>query len=762
MPNRPVIRIIHIVQGVLVVIDRLRSKETLLPDPDNAGVGNGNLHLCPDPGSFLSIYKKDLLLKYTLNLKPQAFSCIAIAVLASLSANATEKHVEVINVFGDYSQLSLDQIAQSATIITTNQLNQRGASHLEGVLNLAPNVNFSSGASRGKYIQIRGIGERSQFSEPLNSSVGLVIDGMDVSGLGGMATLLDTQQVEVLRGPQATVFGTSGLAGVINIVSNAPTEEPSGSFAISRATQDTLDVSAAYGLTFENGLGLRGAIKQTTSDGFVENSYLDRDDTNNLDELSARLAATYDINAAMTLSGQVIHVNTDNGYDAFSLDNDNVSRSDEPGVDTIDATAVGVNLVNTTDWGQWRMQTSHTQSDTVYGYDEDWTFVGFHPWEYASTDYYLRNRDSQALELQARSQANSHLQWVAGALYKQAEDNLTREYTYADSDFTSLYQPTSSAVYGQITLPITLAAQTVSVEAGLRIEQHQIDYQDSNGFIENNDETLVGGKVALSYVHDNSTLYGFVARGFKAGGFNPDERVSDEQRIYEAEYNWHYELGVKSRIADSAANVRVAVFYMTRENTQISDYDVLVNENDDAGNAQPVEFIDIVDNADTGINQGVEAELSWQLNPSVDVGVNVGYLDATFSGFTRSDGSVIDKQRQAQAPKYTAHAFVNMNLNDDLLWHVSVDAKSSHRFSDGHDEINPGHAIVNTRVTMPLSGALSGWELSAFVHNVLDKTYYVRGFGGFSNDPREYYEIPKAYVQFGGQRQTGVQVSYAF
>ena len=760
MPNRPFIRIIHLVQGVLVVIDRLRSKETLLPDPDNAGVGNGNLHLCPDPGSFLSIYKKDLLLKYTLNLKPHALSGIAIAVLASLSANATEKHVEVINVFGDYSQLSLDQIAQSATIIPTNQLNQRGASHLEGVLNLAPNVNFSSGASRGKYIQIRGIGERSQFSEPLNSSVGLVIDGMDVSGLGGMATLLDTQQVEVLRGPQATVFGTSGLAGVINIVSNAPTEEPSGSFAISRATQDTLDVSAAYGLTFDNGLGLRGAIKQTTSDGFVENSYLERDDTNNLDELSARLAATYDINAAMTLSGQVIHVNTDNGYDAFSLDNDNVSRSDEPGVDTIDATAVGVNLVNTTDWGQWRMQTSHTQSDTVYGYDEDWTFVGFHPWEYASTDYYFRDRDSQALELQARSQANSQLQWVAGGLYKQAEDNLTREYTYADSDFTSLYQPTSSAVYGQITLPITLAAETVSVEAGLRIEQHQIDYQDSNGFIENNDETLVGGKVALSYVHDNSTLYGFVARGFKAGGFNPDERVTDEQRIYEAEYNWHYELGVKSRIADRAANVRVAVFYMTRENTQISDFAVLSQDTDDA--SQPVEFIDIVDNADTGINQGVEAELSWQLNPSVDVGVNVGYLDATFSGFTRSDGSVIDKQRQAQAPKYTAHAFVNMNLIDDVLWHVSVDAKSSHRFSDGHDEINPGHAIVNTRVTMPLSGALAGWELSAFVHNVLDKTYYVRGFGGFSNDPREYYEIPKGYVQFGGQRQTGVQVSYAF
>lgn len=713
-------------------------------------------------------------LKSNLSLRPKSLSAVAIAVIASFSApvfaddsnvkasNLKASNVELINVFGDYSQLSLDQIAQSATIISSKQLNQRGASHLDGVVSLAPNVNFTSGASRGKYIQIRGIGERSQFSEPLNSSVGLVIDGMDVSGLGGMATLLDTQQVEVLRGPQATVFGTSGLAGVVNIVSNGPTDEPSGSFSISSATQDTLDVQAAYGFTMDNGLGLRGALKQTTSDGFVQNTYLERDDTNNIDELSARLAASYNINESMSVNAQIFHVDTDNGYDAFSLDNDNVTRSDEPGKDTLDATAMSVNLISQTQWGQWRLQSSHTQSESVYGYDEDWTYVGFHPWEYSSTDYYFRNRDSQTVELQASSNSSSSaqqsMQWVAGVLYKQAEDDLLREYTYADSDFTSLYTPSSTALYGQITMPV----KAVSLEAGLRVEQQQIDYQDSNGFVENNDETLVGGKIALSYVRDMSTLYGFVARGFKAGGFNPDERVSDAQRIYEAEYNWHYELGVKSRLADGDASVRVALFYMTRENTQISDYDVLVQDNDEAGNAQPVEFIDIIDNADTGINQGVEAELSWQLNPSVDAGINVGYLDATFSGFTRNDGSVIDKQRQAQAPKYTAHAFINMNLNDDLLWHVSVDAKSSHRFSDGHDEINPGYGIVNTRVTMPLSGALSGWELSAFVHNVTDKTYYVRGFGGFSNDPREYYEIPKGYVQFGGQRQTGVQVSYAF
>jgi len=69
--------------------------------------------------------------------------------------------------------------------------------------------------------------------------------------------------------------------------------------------------------------------------------------------------------------------------------------------------------------------------------------------------------------------------------------------------------------------------------------------------------------------------------------------------------------------------------------------------------------------------------------------VNLGYLDATFKGFMRSDGVVVDKQRQAQAPRFSGQAFVNTALTEDILWHVSLEAKSSHRFSDGHDEIIP-------------------------------------------------------------------------
>jgi len=116
-------------------------------------------------------------------------------------------------------------VPSSMSVVSEQVITARAAQHFEEVINTIPNVNFSSGSNRARYFQIRGIGERSQFVSPLNASVGLLVDGVDFSGVGSIATMLDVDQIEVLRGPQGTIYGANALAGLINIKTKDPHDE---------------------------------------------------------------------------------------------------------------------------------------------------------------------------------------------------------------------------------------------------------------------------------------------------------------------------------------------------------------------------------------------------------------------------------------------------------------------------------------------------------------------------------------------------------
>ena len=118
--------------------------------------------------------------------------------------------------------LASDTQTISLTTLDKEVLDQRGTTHLEDALTLAANTNASAGASRQRFFQIRGIGERSQFIEPNNPSVVVMLDGIDISGLGGALTSYDLKKIDVLRGPQGSRMGAGALAGLINLTNWRP------------------------------------------------------------------------------------------------------------------------------------------------------------------------------------------------------------------------------------------------------------------------------------------------------------------------------------------------------------------------------------------------------------------------------------------------------------------------------------------------------------------------------------------------------------
>ena len=682
---------------------------------------------------------------------------LASLVGLSLHTNAEqldEPSVEKITVTSDFRNQGIQSLAASVSVFGQQDVESQQAQHIEEMLNLAANLNYASGASRGRFIQIRGIGERSQFAEPINPSVGFIVDDFDMSGLVGIGTLFDVEQVEVLRGPQATEFGAGALAGAIKIKTVDATGEQEGKVEVSLAEKNTWSMGLAYGGKITDTLFYRAALQQHKSDGYIDNIYLNTSDTDNIDELTTRVKLKYLASEHLTFDLNYQYFDIDNGYDAFSLDNDRNTRSDEPGVDRQETHTLGLKSEAVLDWGQLLVLLNTTTSEMEYSYDEDWTFEGFHPFEYQSFDQYLRDRDTNSFELRAVSNTNSNLfnnktSWVLGAYYKDAEEDLLRNYTFSAGPFSSAYQQTNSAVYLQTD---TKLSDFMTLRLGLRGDKFAIDYVDSSGFSESNDETVLGGKLVLDYSLDNATVYASVSRGYKAGGFNPDERVVDEKRIFQPEFNWNYELGVKGDFVENDGFVRLAVFYMDRQDTQVSDFAVQKRENNSTA------FVDVIGNADSGTNYGLELETALQVADNVNLSASFGWLDASFGGYTLADGQFVAKQEQAQAPRYTANIASVVDILENLSWRFEVNAKDDYRFSDGHDEISPSYVLVNSSVRYDVNH----WSVTLWAKNLLDEEYFVRGFGGFSNDPRDEYATPEPYFQLGDGRQVGVTAQYQF
>src|ERR1700690_2205590 len=152
------------------------------------------------------------------------WSFAAVCYTLSSGAFADEPLQEIV-VTARMRDSNAADLPQSVSVLDAAALQAAGVQHFEDVLGMIPNLSWASGSSRPRFFQMRGIGEVEQYQGAPNPSVGFLIDDIDFSGVGMPATLFDTRQVEVLRGPQGTVYGANALAGLINVRTEDPTPE---------------------------------------------------------------------------------------------------------------------------------------------------------------------------------------------------------------------------------------------------------------------------------------------------------------------------------------------------------------------------------------------------------------------------------------------------------------------------------------------------------------------------------------------------------
>ncbi len=700
-----------------------------------------------------------------------AFFAAALAALPATAADSGNTLEEVVVQATLLREQPLQQVPASVTVIDTETLRSAGEQHFEDVLSLVPNLHWAGGTSRPRYFQIRGIGEREQYEGAPNPSVGFLIDDVDFSAIGMAATMFDVSQVEVLRGPQGTRYGANALAGLISIRSADPSREPLLRIEGSAADYETASLGVvASGPAERLSSAWRLAVQQYRSDGFRDDPFLNRDDTNDRDELTARARWLWEPSSATRVELSLLRSEIENGYDAWSIDNSWRSQADRPGEDSQRATAGSVRIVSSA-WAPATLTIigAHGSSKSVNSFDADWGNAEL--WAPFTYDFFGRSdRERRTSSLEARLSSAppervGDIAWLAGVyglrLHEDGRDlSLGAFADPADplsagsfeEALASRYRASNLAIFAQLDGRL---AERLRWSAGLRGEQRDADYVDAGVWqglnrasdLESKDH-MVGGQLSLSFdVSAEATWYAALSRGYKAGGFNLGN-VPQERLAFEPEYLWSLEAGLKRFWLDGQLYSDTTVFYSYRRNVQVRTGEQL-DPND------PSTYVFFTDNASTGYNYGLESSLRWRASERWEFGGSLGLLRTRYVDYMQGDVAISDRE-QAHAPEY--QLALNGTWRHPSGWMARADLSAVDAFYfdvPPNNTRSSSYSLVNLK-----AGYETGrWSAYLWARNVFDEVYALRGFF-FANDPADPTE--KLYIQRGDPRRVGVSFSYSF
>jgi outer membrane receptor protein involved in Fe transport len=691
------------------------------------------------------------------------FALWALASSLDVRADDRDPQLEEIIVTASLRAVPQAELPGSVSVLSATTLRDAGQQHFEDVLALVPNLNWAGDTSRPRYFQVRGIGELEQYQGAPNPSVGFLIDDIDFSGLGGAATLFDLDHVEVLHGPQGTLYGGNALAGLIYVRS----AEPADTFG-ARAELDAGDYdSRSYGAVVTGPVtaldsAFRLAAQRYTSDGFYRNAYLGRSDTDRRDELTLRGRWRYTPNDRLRLDVSVLRVQINNGYDAFSIDNSRTTQSDHPGIDSQYSTGVSARLTCGC-VGPATLTAIATYANTAvtYGYDADWgNPVLWAPYTDDYTEAQTRRRATRSLELRLGTSPQQGVSWLVGLYAYELREALgdtsaglnvdpTTDYSSASlSVLSSRYRSRSGAVYAQLDGNLS---PRMRWSVGLRGERRTARYDDlttnldapstANDFRPADD--MWGGHMSLDYaVASGQHVYALLSRGYKAGGFNLSQGLAANQRLFGPESVLNFEVGHKAQTVDGKLKLDTSLFYMRRHSPQVKTGEQLV-AND------PNTFIYYTGNASSGYNYGAESALEWQATQKLEWGGSLGLLQTLYRGFVQN-GIALPDRALPNAPNW--QAALNATWRDPRGPYARVDVTGMGAFYyDLPPNFTRSHAYG-------LVHAKLGWqneryEIYFWGRNLLNKGYTVRGFY-FGDEPPDFPN--KLYTQLGEPRNWGM------
>ena len=639
--------------------------------------------------------------KYSLPLTGSAITTLA-GILCSAPIAAQERAaggvLEEVLVTAEKRTVNLQDVAQSVTAFTAEDLAIQNIQTAYDLGTKVPGLTINKNDGSQLLVTLRGIGREANENTQSVSGVALHIDGVFLPNADMLrADFLDVERVEVLRGPQGTVYGQQAIGGAINVISKRPViGEFEGQAEVGVGNYDFLRPRAEVNIPISDTLALRAAASYTQRDGFSElvNSPAAGYELDDADNLAGRLrllwqptddfsvilsAALFDEDIA---DAALRHVE-DPGSNPRKLqqDREGTFRQQQK-----------LYIADVT----WDLPFATLKSVTGFQAEENFQSIdgdkgtAAYIYPQAIVDF-GGETDTFTQDLNLVSSGDGPLEWIVGAFYLDSDSDVSFIDFYdfnADGRYETQdldpFQPffvfapgvpdelnfandiegkrESWSVYGQVTYAI---GERLRLTAGLRyteddIEQFQVPYLDTGIFFSQpvtyaSSADDVTWKLAAQYDFADDVMgYLTVSTGLKPGGINSIFAPLEPtlvQAVFDGEHATSYELGIKSRFADDRVQLNAAAFLYDYEDYQFH------TENFAA-------FTGGVSNVPEVQIYGAEFELTAFFTGSLRFDANVSLLD----GEVDSDLLALDpiRARAANAETIAQGSFVGSPLNVEL------------------------------------------------------------------------------------------------
>ncbi len=576
----------------------------------------------------------------------------------SLSLFAQESPVfEEVLVTAEKRTESLQNLSQAVTALSAEDVENRQLSSFVDLSAIAPGVNVAKNEGFKTVITIRGIGNEANQNAIANPSVSYHLDGVYVASPFALQTdFLDLERIEVLRGPQGTLFGQNSTGGGINVITKAPTfDEVYGSADLTVGEYNLIKARAAVNLPLSDAAAMRLSVMSNRHDGFTDN-VANGQDLDDADSISARAKFLYQPSDTFsaTLTAQIFDEEV-NGQAQKGI------YDPTPGArylaqDSLSSYELESQLYSLTlewDLGSVTLKslTSYQNDDIAIQRDNDRHDYRTLPPFFLLQSYFdpetnEQKTTTQEFNLISNEPAFGRLDWVAGIFYLDTEvdisilerldfgfdgvfDPFTLDDIYSyqgDVGFISDSKPEreSLSLYGQGTWSFT---DSVRMIAGLRYTEDEVYSAVTNFYGREGTEILeiesekVTGRLALEVDLGDATMaYASYTRGFKPGGsnltFGREDIVSPivVLPVFEEETIDAYEVGLKTDLADGRVRLNGAAFFYTYDNLQYQATD-------------PEVFQGGVGNIPESEIMGAELELGAFLSDSLIFDARLAWLD---------------------------------------------------------------------------------------------------------------------------------------